>query len=245
MQLTEVSELDETIALLRRKNQSSPSFHDRHDSEVDRMFNSSPVDDHAMSFDPVLTNHHHTSSGPTLTKPSSNKTTSNKPTTAKEDPKVSKAKGRVKTIVFELKKENKKIVDTDLEQETPDPLSDVFYFTKDDPTEYTSALNMQESALTSLLKRTSHAGVSTLPHHRGMDSKILQLTIFVPNRDEMNIELYEVSTVDESIQTILRTHRAESRQPELYYGHPECYELRLHDQDGYPDEDFPALDRSR
>jgi len=49
-----------------------------------------------------------------------------------------------------------------------------------------------------------------------------------------------VSTVEESIQTILSTHQAEERDPTLYYGHPECYELRLHDADGLPDEDFPG-----
>lgn len=49
--------------------------------------------------------------------------------------------------------------------------------------------------------------------------------------------------MDESIQEILRNHQANNRQPPLYYGHPECYELRLHDADGYPDEDFPGACR--
>lgn len=49
-----------------------------------------------------------------------------------------------------------------------------------------------------------------------------------------------MSTVEESILEILRSHQAENLQPPLYYGHPECYELRLHDADGYPDEDFPG-----
>lgn len=50
-----------------------------------------------------------------------------------------------------------------------------------------------------------------------------------------------MSTVDEAIQELLRVHQADTRQPALYYGHPECYELRLHDSDGIPDEDFPGL----
>ena len=33
--------------------------------------------------------------------------------------------------------------------------------------------------------------------------------------------------------------------PKLHYHAPECYEMRLHDQDGQPDEDFPALERTR
>ena len=50
-----------------------------------------------------------------------------------------------------------------------------------------------------------------------------------------------MSTVDEAIQELLRVHQANARQPTLYYGHPECYELRLHDSDGIPDEDFPGM----
>ena len=54
------------------------------------------------------------------------------------------------------------------------------------------------------------------------------------------MQLYDVSTVDECIQETLRAHQTENIDPPLYYGHPECYELRLHDSDGYPDEDFPG-----
>ena len=36
-----------------------------------------------------------------------------------------------------------------------------------------------------------------------------------------------------------------SESIKLHTHAPQCYELRLHDGDGEPDEDFPALDKSR
>ena len=120
---------------------------------------------------------------------------------------------------------------------------EAFIFEKE-PIEGVYVLSSSTSELGKLLQGAPSDIGSNLPVH-GLDSAMLKLIVYLPSRDEMKIELYEVSTVEESIETILRTHRAESRLPALYYGHPECYELRLHDQDGLPDEDFPALDRSR
>lgn len=42
MQFTELSELDRAIKMLRISTCNSPTFHDRQDSEVDRIYNSSP-----------------------------------------------------------------------------------------------------------------------------------------------------------------------------------------------------------
>lgn len=42
MQFTELSELSHVVGLLRVAACSSPTFHDRQDSEVDRIYNSSP-----------------------------------------------------------------------------------------------------------------------------------------------------------------------------------------------------------
>ena len=42
MQFTEISELRTIVEIIRSQAQSSPIFHDRHDSEVDRLYNSSP-----------------------------------------------------------------------------------------------------------------------------------------------------------------------------------------------------------
>lgn len=42
MQFTELSELNHVVGLLRVAACNSPTFHDRQDSEVDRIYNSSP-----------------------------------------------------------------------------------------------------------------------------------------------------------------------------------------------------------
>jgi hypothetical protein len=42
MQFTEVSELNHVIGMMRMLACNSPTFHDRQDSEVDRIYNSSP-----------------------------------------------------------------------------------------------------------------------------------------------------------------------------------------------------------
>lgn len=104
----------------------------------------------------------------------------------------------------------------------------------------------ESSKLDKALKGSAASTMGARPPMMGADGgSVLHLTIYLPTRDEMKIDLYDVSTVDEAIQELLRVHKENARQPALYYGHPECYELRLHDSDGIPDEDFPALDRSR
>jgi hypothetical protein len=42
MQFTELSELNKVVGLMRISSCNSPTFHDRQDSEVDRIYNSSP-----------------------------------------------------------------------------------------------------------------------------------------------------------------------------------------------------------
>lgn len=42
MQFTELSELNKVVGMMRVAACNSPTFHDRQDSEVDRIFNSSP-----------------------------------------------------------------------------------------------------------------------------------------------------------------------------------------------------------
>ncbi len=72
----------------------------------------------------------------------------------------------------------------------------------------------------------------------------LKMTIFLPDRARMKIEVYDVCTVSQVIDATLKAHQAEKRQPPLFKN-SEYYELRLHDDDGYAEMDFPALDRSR
>lgn len=48
MQFTELSELNHVVEMTRMSSCNSPTFHDRQDSEVDRIYNSSPKMEHQL-----------------------------------------------------------------------------------------------------------------------------------------------------------------------------------------------------
>jgi len=54
----------------------------------------------------------------------------------------------------------------------------------------------------------------------------------------MEVSINYSSTVEQVIRLILREHKREGLRPALQYDQPEQYELRLHEGDGLPDEDF-------
>eukprot|EP00949_MAST-11_sp_MAST-11-sp1_P001024 g1024.t1 len=70
----------------------------------------------------------------------------------------------------------------------------------------------------------------------------LKLEVYLPSRKPIHVRVFEVATVDEAISEIFKVANAAK---EVLPGTAECYELRLHEGDGYPEEDFPALDRAR
>lgn len=65
-----------------------------------------------------------------------------------------------------------------------------------------------------------------------------EVTIYLPDRGEMTLSLKYTNTVQQTIRIILKKHKNEGIRPALQYGQPEQYELRLHEGDGLPDEDF-------
>ncbi|RLN73866.1 hypothetical protein BBJ28_00006593 [Nothophytophthora sp. Chile5] len=291
MQFTELSELNHVVGLMRLAACNSPTFHDRQDSEVDRIYNSSPKMesqlrnswiDKMTAFKPLPASSGSISgsSGGKRSPKALRKTNSGSGTAiiggkvANGNDDVMSTKSRVstanggkegdmngrangaasstasrrRTSTQVASRSEKKTAASgnatnpgdndaanDSDKKQPD---DGFIFEKEEvqPLSYHEA-----SLLDKALKGPSAAPMGPRPPMMGADGgAVLHLTIYLPTRDEMKIDLYDVSTVDESIQELLRAHQAESRQPALYYGHPECYELRLHDTDGYPDEDFPG-----
>lgn len=54
----------------------------------------------------------------------------------------------------------------------------------------------------------------------------------------MEVAINYSSTVEQVIRNILKAHKREGLRPALQYTQPEQYELRLHEGDGMPDEDF-------
>lgn len=48
------------------------------------------------------------------------------------------------------------------------------------------------------------------------------------------------ASVEDVIQAAVAEHKDTDRKPVLETYHPRCFELRLHEADGYPDEDVPG-----
>ncbi|KAG1703728.1 hypothetical protein DVH05_006743 [Phytophthora capsici] len=273
MQFTELSELNHVVGLMRLAACNSPTFHDRGDSEVDRIYNSSPKMesqlrnswiDKMTAFKPLASSSGSgaSSSGAKKSPKGLRKGSSSSISVANGktgDDAVKTREGREKSVASSNMTRrrtstqagrDKKSVAASVKtgekdgsaaaEKKPD---DGFVFEKEE----VEPISFHESSLLDkALKGPAAATMGARPPMMGADGgAVLHLTIYLPTRDEMKIDLYDVSTVDEAIQELLRVHQVDARQPPLYYGHPECYELRLHDSDGYPDEDFPALDRSR
>ncbi|OQS00219.1 hypothetical protein THRCLA_06129 [Thraustotheca clavata] len=241
MQLSEVSELRSLVSLLRLNACNSPRFHDRQDSEVDRIYNSSPkvasmemrsswMERQSIQAPTPIASPMPQSSPPPHP-PKLKTTISDK----RGGNAANNPPGKPRVVVFDKKKTKRGDSDDDSDEES-------FTFERE---AIESLPQVAGTALDEALKGSSGLSNGLIGNKAAIDSPVLYLTIYLPNRQAMNLELYEVSTVEESIQAILAAHRKENRQPPLYYGHPECYDLRLHDMDGYPDEDCPALDRSR
>ncbi|POM74049.1 Hypothetical protein PHPALM_9042 [Phytophthora palmivora] len=259
MQFTELSELNHVVGLMRLAACNSPTFHDRQDSEVDRIYNSSPKMesqlrnswiDKMTAFKPLASSSGGKKSPKGLRKGSTSVSTTNGTKSGDEGKtregreksvassnvsrrRTSTQAGRDKKSVAASVKNGEK--DDAAAEKKPD---DGFTFEKEE----VLPISFHESSLLDKTLKGPAAAMGARPPAMGADGgAVLHLTIYLPTRDEMKIDLYDVSTVDEAIQELLRVHQVDARQPALYYGHPECYELRLHDSDGIPDEDFPGL----
>ena len=93
-----------------------------------------------------------------------------------------------------------------------------------------------QSQLTQILKKSQFSSIDR--------SKMKEITVYLPNRDSINITISNNITVEKAIKLILKTHEDEKVTPTLIYSHPEYYDLRLHEEDGFPDMDL-LLDRSK
>ncbi|CEG46546.1 Stress-activated map kinase interacting 1 [Plasmopara halstedii] len=255
MQFTELSELNHMVGLMRLASCNSPTFHDRQDSEVDRIFNSSP------KMESQLLNSWIDKMAAFKTQPSSSVSSQGLKKSPKEETAGKTREGREKSIASSNGARRRTSTHAGRVDRKSSSTASTKHGEKEDGTgsekkqdsaftfekEKVSPISFHESSmLDKALKGSASSAMGARPPMMGADGgSVLHLTIYLPTRDEMKIDLYDVSTVDEAIQELLRVHQVEARQPALYYGHPECYELRLHDSDGIPDEDFPALDRSR
>lgn len=72
-----------------------------------------------------------------------------------------------------------------------------------------------------------------------------KLTIYLPDFSSMTILVHDSNTFHEIIKKILNVHKITYLQPPLRHTSPQLYELRMHEGDGEPDRDFPALERTK
>ena len=66
------------------------------------------------------------------------------------------------------------------------------------------------------------------------DKAKMDVTIYLPNRDSIEIVVYGGNTVDTVIRDALRHHEDHSILPALLYDQPSVYDLRTHEEDGFP-----------
>jgi hypothetical protein len=97
----------------------------------------------------------------------------------------------------------------------------------------------------------------------GVETNGLRLLIYLPNRLPMNLQVSRSATVEQTIEKVLKLHKNANNSTNnvassvihgtdtnettllILKGSAACYELRLHEEDGMPEEDFPALERTR
>jgi hypothetical protein len=72
-----------------------------------------------------------------------------------------------------------------------------------------------------------------------------RLTIYLPTGTALDLHVTDVSTFEDIRGQILREHEQRKLQPPLHYHAPDCYEMRMHEEDGEPDMDFPPLGKSK
>jgi len=75
-----------------------------------------------------------------------------------------------------------------------------------------------------------------------MDGEGIPLIIYLPDFSAMNVTVRETSNFREVIMQILTAHERKALQPPLAYADVHTYELRIHEGDGEPDRDFPAME---
>ena len=68
-----------------------------------------------------------------------------------------------------------------------------------------------------------------------------ELIIYLPTGASMSIYVGDSSNFEEIKSQILKEHEQNKLQPPLHYHAPDCYEIRMHEGDGEPDMDFPAM----
>ena len=94
---------------------------------------------------------------------------------------------------------------------------------------------------------TGLSGLSKMLQKSGKNSdQGLELLVYLPDRQPLTFQISKSATVEQTIVKVLQLHKDSK---EKYFddlrGTAANYELRLHEENGEPEEDFPALERTR
>lgn len=98
------------------------------------------------------------------------------------------------------------------------------------------------SGLTKLLKDSKHITGSA---PAGIERGMVSLLIYLPDYEEMNVKVKSDITILELINQCLLKHKSMGIRPPLEYNAIYKYEIRIHEGDGEPDRDFPAIDGNK
>ena len=108
----------------------------------------------------------------------------------------------------------------------------------------TSPKAKKVGGLSMLLNPSPESTADSKPHMPS--GPTFKVTMYWPNRQGMELDVYEIATVGDAIKLALQAHKDRGlSDPTVYHAHPECYELRMHEDDGEPDHDVPRLDKER
>eukprot|EP01039_Chlorochromonas_danica_P000097 gene97-104_t len=106
------------------------------------------------------------------------------------------------------------------------------------PPAVTTATEMS-SALTKMLDEAKKPTVGRAKNNE------IELTIYLPDSNSMEVYVKESCTFGELIRAVLLEHKLLGLKPPLHYDDASFYEIRLHEGDGEPDRDFSAFDNEK
>jgi hypothetical protein len=101
----------------------------------------------------------------------------------------------------------------------PLPISSPLPINLEDNQEFIAHKNI--SMLSGLLAASLKSGCD--------NSNCVQLTIYLPNYESMNIDIAEMSNFKDIVKSIFDAHKSEKLEPALYYYAPEFYVMRMHE----------------
>lgn len=71
------------------------------------------------------------------------------------------------------------------------------------------------------------------------EGALISVFLYLPSRDRIEVKVLSDASVQDTIEAAIKLTRDDAGEEPLE-DDPDCYELRMHDYGGEPDEDFPG-----